>query len=51
MIYYGKCLKFEVITNGLFELNGLVGYFHLFIVTTGCPSEQRPQKTVSRYGG
>ena len=26
-------------------------YFHLFIVATGCPSERRPQKTVSCYGG
>ena len=24
----------------------LVGYFRLFIVATGCPSERRPQKTV-----
>ena len=28
-----------------------VGYFRLFIVATGCPSERRPQKTVSCYGG
>ena len=28
----------------------LVGYFHLFIVATGCPSERCPQKTVSCYG-
>ena len=27
------------------------GYFILFIVATGCPSERRPQKTVSCYGG
>ena len=27
------------------------GYFRLFIVATGCPSERRPQKTVSCYGG
>ena len=26
-------------------------YFRLFIVATGCPSERRPQKTVSCYGG
>ena len=26
-------------------------YFRLFIVTTGCPSERRPQKTVSCYEG
>ena len=26
-------------------------YFCLFIVATGCPSERRPQKTVSCYGG
>ena len=25
-------------------------YFRLFIVATGCPSERRPQKTVSCYG-
>ena len=30
---------------------GLVGYFRLFIVATGYPSERRPQKTVSCYGG
>ena len=29
----------------------LVGYFRLFIVATGCPSERRPQKTVICYGG
>ena len=27
------------------------GYFCLFIIATGCPSEQRPKKTVSCYGG
>ena len=27
------------------------GYFRLFIVATGYPSERRPQKTVSCYGG
>ena len=27
------------------------GCFRLFIVATGCPSERRPQKTVSCYGG
>ena len=27
------------------------GYFPLIIVATGCPSERRPQKTVSCYGG
>ena len=27
-----------------------VGYFCLFIIATGCPSEQCPQKTVSFYG-
>ena len=27
------------------------GYFRLFIVATGCPSERRPQMTVSCYGG
>ena len=26
-------------------------YFRLFIVATGCPSDRRPQKTVSCYGG
>ena len=26
-------------------------YFRLFVVATGCPSERRPQKTVSCYGG
>ena len=26
----------------------LIGYFRLFIVATGCPSERRPQKTVIR---
>ena len=26
-------------------------YFHLFIVATSCPSERRPQKTVSCYRG
>ena len=25
-------------------------YFRLFIIATGCPSEQCPQKTVSYYG-
>ena len=35
-----------------FELySWLFDYFRLFIVATGCPSEQRPQKTVSCYGG
>ena len=29
----------------------LIDYFRLFIVDTGCPSERRPQKTVSCYGG
>ena len=29
----------------------LIDYFRLFIVATGCPSERRPQKTVSCYGG
>ena len=29
----------------------LVDYFCLFIVATGCPSDRRPQKTVSCYGG
>ena len=29
----------------------LIDYFRLFIVATGCPSEQHPQKTVSCYGG
>ena len=29
----------------------LVAYFRLFIVAIGCPSEQRPQKTISCYGG
>ena len=28
----------------------LVGYFHLFVVATGCPSERCPRKTVSCYG-
>ena len=28
-----------------------VGYFRLFTVATGCPSERRPWKTVSCYGG
>ena len=28
----------------------LVGYFRLFIVATGCPSERLPQRTVSSYG-
>ena len=28
-----------------------VPYFRLFIVATGCPSQQRPQKTVKCYGG
>ena len=27
-----------------------VGHFRLFIVATGCPSERRPEKTVSFYG-
>ena len=31
--------------------NRLIDYFRLFIVATGCPSERRPQKTVSCYGG
>ena len=26
---------------------GSVGYLHLLIITTGCPSERRAQKTVS----
>ena len=26
-------------------------HFRLFMVATGCPSERRPQKTVSCYGG
>ena len=30
--------------------NYAVIYFCLFIVATGCPSERRPQKTVSCYG-
>ena len=30
-------------------LNILFCYFHLFIVATCCPSERRPQKTVSCY--
>ena len=29
---------------------GLIDYCRLFIVATGCPSERRPQKTVSCYG-
>ena len=28
-----------------------IDYFRIFIVATGCPSERRPQKTVSCYGG
>ena len=34
-----------------YEIKDLAGYFRLFIVATGCPSEQRPKKTVSCYGG
>ena len=26
-------------------------YFHVFIVAIGCPSERRPQKTISCCGG
>ena len=29
----------------------LIGYFGLFIIDTGCLSEQLPQKMVSCYGG
>ena len=29
----------------------IIFVFRLFIVATGCPSERRPQKTVSCYGG
>ena len=28
-----------------------IGCFRLFMVTTGCPSERRHQKTISCYGG
>ena len=30
---------------------GLIDYFRLFIVATGCTSARRPQETVSCYGG
>ena len=35
----------------LFERIDLFGYFRLSIFATGCPSERRPQKTVSCYEG
>ena len=37
--------------NNRGRIYALVGYFRLFIVATGCPSERRPQKTVNCYGG
>ena len=41
------CQKRAVLIN-LFAVNDMkfLGYFHLFIVATGCPSERRPQKTL-----
>ena len=39
--------KIGILSKGL----GLVGYFRLFIVATGCPSERCPQKMVSCYEG
>ena len=36
----------QVVQEGM-----LFGFFRLFIVATGCPSERCPQKTVSCYGG
>ena len=43
--------KRAVLIN-LFAVNDVkcFGYFRLFIFATGCPSERRPQKTVSCYG-
>ena len=35
----------------LHETELLIDYLCLFIVATGCPSERRPQKTVSCYRG
>ena len=58
-----KCFQFGHIQNVsfgnelIFEIwlcssnRFLIDYFRLFIVTTGCPSERRPQKTVSCNGG
>ena len=33
-----------------FEKGWSIGYFRLFIVASGCPSERRPKKTGSCYG-
>ena len=38
------------LSNGDSSQIHLVDYFRLFIVATGCPSERRPQKTLSCYG-
>ena len=44
-----RILKLSFCNTGLQTYNTWIDYdyFRLFIVTTGCPSEWRPQKTVS----
>ena len=43
-------LRIDIFPSGTLKsmqpMTMLVGYFHLFIVATSCPSERCPQKTV-----